>query len=118
MPMTQAEFETAFQENLEVNGFEGLSKADIRAILETLGDTVEGSLRAQMPRARKGRKAAPQGNGQKAVVVLRGLGRLTIVDRPARMGRNPQTGEAIKIAASKKMRMTVAKPMRDSLGVK
>src|SRR5690606_10832932 len=31
--------------------------------------------------------------------VLPGIGRLVRVERKARMGRNPQTGEAIKIAA-------------------
>src|SRR6204780_3636448 len=33
--------------------------------------------------------------------VLPGIGRLVRVDRKARMGRNPATGESIKIAAKK-----------------
>jgi DNA-binding protein HU-beta len=37
----------------------------------------------------------------------------------ARMGRNPQTGEAIKIPARKKVGFTVSKNFKDSvLGVK
>ena len=36
------------------------------------------------------------------VFVLPGLGRLKKVNRKARMGRNPQTGEPIKIAAPRK----------------
>ena len=37
------------------------------------------------------------------VFVLPGLGRLKKVNRKARMGRNPQTGEPVKIKASKKL---------------
>ena len=33
--------------------------------------------------------------------VFPGVGKLVVVNRKARMGRNPQTGEAIKIAAKK-----------------
>jgi DNA-binding protein HU-beta len=44
------------------------------------------------------------------VFVLPGIGRLVRVDRKARMGRNPATGEAIKIPAKKvvKFRVSVA----------
>ncbi len=35
------------------------------------------------------------------VAILPGIGRLVRVERKARMGRNPATGEAIKIAAKK-----------------
>lgn len=52
------------------------------------------------------------------VVVVRALGRWTIADRPARMGRNPATGETIKIKASKKLKIAAPKAMRDGLGVK
>ena len=38
-----------------------------------------------------------------------GLGILKLVNRPARMGRNPATGEAIKIAAKTVVKFTVAK---------
>jgi DNA-binding protein HU-beta len=37
------------------------------------------------------------------------------VNRPARMGRNPATGEAIKIKASKKARITPLKGFKDSV---
>ena len=36
-------------------------------------------------------------------VKVNGLGILQVRKRPARMGRNPATGEAIKIKASKKV---------------
>jgi DNA-binding protein HU-beta len=44
-----------------------------------------------------------------------GLGKLVLVNRKARMGRNPQTGEAIKIPARRVVRFRVAKAMKDSV---
>jgi DNA-binding protein HU-beta len=43
-----------------------------------------------------------------------GLGRFR-VDRKARMGRNPATGEAIKIPAKKVVKFRVAKAAKDSI---
>jgi DNA-binding protein HU-beta len=48
------------------------------------------------------------------VFVLPGIGRLVRVDRKARMGRNPATGEAIKIKASKKIAFRAAKELKDA----
>jgi DNA-binding protein HU-beta len=47
--------------------------------------------------------------------VLPGVGRLVRVDRKARIGRNPATGEAIKIPAKKVVKFRVSKAMRDSI---
>ena len=47
--------------------------------------------------------------------VLPGIGRLVRVDRKARMGRNPATGEAIKIAAKKVVKFRVAKSAKDAI---
>ena len=49
------------------------------------------------------------------VFVLPGLGRLKKVERKARMGRNPATGEAIKIPAKKVVKFTVAKACKDTI---
>jgi DNA-binding protein HU-beta len=49
------------------------------------------------------------------VFVLPGIGRLVKIDRKARMGRNPATGEAIKIAAKKVVRFRIAKAAKDSI---
>ena len=46
-------------------------------------------------------------------VPLKGLGKFKVVKRKARMGRNPATGEAIKIAAKTVVRFTVAKALKD-----
>ena len=45
-------------------------------------------------------------------VRMSGLGILEVKDRPARMGRNPATGETIQIAASKKVAFRVAKELK------
>lgn len=47
--------------------------------------------------------------------VIPGLGRLVKADRKARMGRNPQTGEAIKIKAKTVVKFRVAKAAKDSI---
>jgi DNA-binding protein HU-beta len=44
-----------------------------------------------------------------------GLGILQVRKRPARMGRNPATGEAIKIKASKKVAFRAAKELKESV---
>ncbi len=46
---------------------------------------------------------------------LNGLGILQVRKRAARMGRNPATGEAIKIKASKKVAFRVAKELKQSV---
>jgi DNA-binding protein HU-beta len=46
---------------------------------------------------------------------LSGLGILQVRARPARMGRNPATGEAIKIKASKKIAFRPAKELKEAV---
>ena len=50
-----------------------------------------------------------------AKIRISGLGILQVRNRPARMGRNPATGEAIKIKASKKVAFRVAKDLKESI---
>ena len=49
------------------------------------------------------------------VFVIPGIGRLVKADRKARMGRNPQTGEAIKIKAKTVVKFRVAKAAKDAI---
>ena len=49
------------------------------------------------------------------VFVLPGIGRLVRVDRKARTGRNPATGEHIKIPAKKVVKFRVAKAAKDAI---
>jgi DNA-binding protein HU-beta len=46
---------------------------------------------------------------------LPGIGKLVLVQRKARMGRNPATGEAIKIPAKKVVKFRVAKAAKDAI---
>ncbi|MDO8524572.1 MAG: HU family DNA-binding protein [bacterium] len=48
-------------------------------------------------------------------VTLTGFGTFTISKRAARMGRNPQTGAAIKIAAKKVPRFKAGKGLKDAV---
>ncbi len=47
--------------------------------------------------------------------VLPGLGKLVLVNRKARIGRNPATGEQIQIPAKKVVKFRVAKPAKDAI---
>ena len=44
-----------------------------------------------------------------------GLGKLVLVNRKARMGRNPATGETIKIPAKRVVKFRVAKACKDAI---
>ena len=75
----------------------GTSKKDVSTVLNRTIELIGGHLK-------KGRKLR-----------LAGLGILQVRKRPARMGRNPATGEAIKIKASKKIAFRPAKDLKDSI---
>ncbi|MCL4513672.1 MAG: HU family DNA-binding protein [Candidatus Eremiobacteraeota bacterium] len=51
-------------------------------------------------------------NGQ---FVVPGIGKLVKANRKARMGRNPQTGEAIKIPAKTVVKFRVAKACKEAI---
>lgn len=74
-----------------------MPKRQAEAMLSELVDTVTKHLK-------KGAK-----------VRLTGLGILQVRSRPARMGRNPATGEQIKIKASKKVAFRAAKELKESV---
>jgi DNA-binding protein HU-beta len=48
-------------------------------------------------------------------VAISGFAKFVKVDRPARMGRNPQTGQPVRIKASKKARITPLKGFKDAV---
>ena len=75
----------------------GASKKDVGMWLEALVETLTGLLR-------KGEK-----------INITGLGIFKVADRKAREGRNPRTGETIHIPASKKMRFTRAKVLKEAV---
>ena len=51
----------------------------------------------------------------KNIFVLPHFGRLVLANRKARMGRNPQTGEPIKIAAKRVVRIRPVKVLKDAI---
>jgi len=75
----------------------GLSKADARKLVDDVFAAIT--------------EAAAGG----AEVSLNGFGKFKVKESAAREGRNPGTGEAIQIAASKKLAFTPAKAVKDKL---
>jgi DNA-binding protein HU-beta len=51
----------------------------------------------------------------KNAFTLPGLGKIVLVQRKARIGRNPQTGAEIKIPAKKVVKFRVAKAAKDAI---
>src|SRR3990167_10810834 len=60
-------------------------------------------------------KTAIQETKKGGVFVLPGIGRLVKANRKARMGRNPATGEAIKIPAKTVVKFRAAKVAKDAI---
>jgi DNA-binding protein HU-beta len=87
-----------------------LSKSQIAASLaETVGLTKKQavqSIEALVALAYKNAKNS---------FTIPGLGKIVLVNRKARMGRNPATGEAIKIAAKRVVKFRVAKAAKDAI---
>ncbi len=52
---------------------------------------------------------------KKGSVTIPGMGKLVLQKRKARMGRNPQTGEAIKIKAKTVVKFRIAKACKDAI---
>jgi DNA-binding protein HU-beta len=73
------------------------TKKDAAGWLEAFTETLTGQLR-------KGEK-----------INITGLGIFKVADRKAREGRNPRTGEVIQIPASKKLRFTPSKILKEAV---
>lgn len=89
--MTQTQLVKAIAEACEVTG------AKAKQILAFLSETAVKEVKK---------------NG---LFIVPGLGRLVRVERKARMGRNPATGESIKIAAKKVVKFRIAKSAKDAI---
>ena len=48
-------------------------------------------------------------------IMLPGIGKVKLVKRPARIGRNPATGEQIKIKAKKVAKIVACKAFKDAI---
>jgi len=78
-----------------------LSKADAKRAIELVFGTIEAGLKS----ARNGGKFQ-----------IGTFGTFTITKRAARMARNPRTGEAIKVKASRSLRFKPAGNLKDAAG--
>ena len=76
----------------------GLKKQQVATVLEELAET-----------------AYSQARQHEKGFTLPGFGKLVLVNRKARMGRNPATGETIQIPAKKVVKFRVAKVAKDAL---
>ncbi len=87
-----------------------LTKSQITASLaETVGVTKKEATEALNALVALAYKSA------KNKFTIPGLGKLVLVNRKARMGRNPATGEAIKISAKRVVKFRVAKAAKDAI---
>lgn len=75
----------------------GASKKDAAAWLDAFVEMMTAQLK-------KGEK-----------INITGMGIFKVADRKARMGRNPRTGEPIQIKASKKLRFTASKVLKEAV---
>ena len=91
MAMTKEQLVRDIAESLD------LTQASVRGVFEQLAQIVQDSL---------------ENDGE---LTLPGIGKLKVSERPARTGRNPQTGKSIEIAAKKVVRFVPAKALADSL---
>ena len=90
-PMTKSQLVSLISEKV------GIKKTEANHVLEILASTGVGETKK---------------NGQ---FVIPGIGKAVKLQRKARMGRNPQTGEAIKIPAKTVVKFRVAKAFKDAV---
>jgi len=82
-------------------------------ILKTLAEKVE--ITKKQAGAFMEQLAALAYKEAKNAFTLPGLGKLVVVQRKARMGRNPATGQPIQIPAKKVLRFRIAKAAKDAV---
>lgn len=75
----------------------GLSKADATRAMDALTEIITTAL--------------SKGKGEREFA-LHNIGKFSITKTKARTGRNPRTGEPVKIAAAKRVKFTVAKALK------
>ena len=90
-PLTKAQVVTTLSEKLDI------TKKDVNNFLDTLNAIAYKETKK---------------NGS---FTLPGLGKLVLVKRKARMGRNPATGETIKIKAKTVVKIRVSKICKDTI---
>ncbi|MFM8330582.1 MAG: HU family DNA-binding protein [Candidatus Methylumidiphilus sp.] len=74
----------------------GQTKKEASAFVDALGELAQEAMMAEQE------------------IILPGIGKLTVKSKAARMGRNPQTGASIEIAARKTPAFAAAKILKDA----
>jgi DNA-binding protein HU-beta len=92
--MTQAQFFQAVAEAANV------SKVQAKAVFAAVEEVVHKRLKAE------------------GKIPLGGIGAVKLIDRKARIGRNPATGEQIKIPAKTVVKIAPAKALKDAFNKK
>ena len=75
----------------------GCSKSVLEKMLEALADTIKQELR------------------DGGSVTVPGLVKLGVKDKPARIARNPATGQSVEVAATKAVKLTVLKELKETI---
>ncbi len=96
-PKTAVKTVTLKQIGVELAAAYELPKKTVESLFNDMTDTIVKTIK-------KGSK-----------VRISGIGILQVKKRAARMGRNPATGESIKIKASKKVSLSVARDLKEAL---
>lgn len=89
-PLTKAQTVTQISEDT------GLTKKDVQNVLASLQDLAYKE-------------------AKKAGFTIPGIGKLVVVNRKRRKGRNPATGEEIVIPAKKVLKFRIAKAAKDAI---
>jgi DNA-binding protein HU-beta len=95
--MRKAELIEAVTKKMKLTHDRAVSKADVEALLDSFTGVVTDTLKI------------------KGEVDLFGFGKFSTSQRAAREGRNPQTGDAITIAASTVAKFRPAKALKDAV---
>jgi DNA-binding protein HU-beta len=75
----------------------GFKKKEVEAMMQAVNNLIYRTLKKEK------------------VIKLDGLGVFQLKDRKARMGRNPRTGETVKIAAKRVVKFRVVKALKDAV---
>nr|WP_308444341.1 HU family DNA-binding protein [Laribacter hongkongensis] len=95
--MTKQDLIERIIETMKIRYDRAVSKADVTALLDALGDVTTERLQA----------------GED--VPLPGIGKLVVKAKDARTGRNPKTGHTIQIPAKRVAAFSPAKALKDAL---
>ncbi len=89
-----------------------MNKAELVEVVAKTADISKASAEKALDGALNGIKSALKKGGS---VTLVGFGTFRVAKRAARTGRNPRTGEAIKIKAAKVPKFTAGKALKDAV---